>query len=122
MALQLVRFLELLHDPTNIIGSLYLPNFKAVGIGWALRRQGRGWLDSDWYREIEAPADSCSWLEAMIGDGARTIASVHLTRPRSARPFTTDVVQRSTRCVPGSRMPFANPVPRVGRKICFARA
>ncbi len=91
---QVGRFLELLRDPANIIGSIYLPNFKAVGIGWALHRQGPGWLDSDWYREVEAPVDSCWWLEAMIGDGARTIASVHLTRPRSARPFTADDVQK----------------------------
>ncbi len=94
MAPQMRRFLELLHDPANIIGSIYLPDFKAVGIGWALHRQGRGWLDSDWYREVEAPADSCWWLEAMIGNGARAIASVHLTRPRSARPFNADDVQK----------------------------
>jgi hypothetical protein len=88
------RFWGLLNDPSGIIGSLYLPVFRATGIGWTLQRQGRGWLGSDWYREIEAPVDSCWWLDAMIGDAGRTIAAVHLTRPRSARPFTVDDVQR----------------------------
>jgi hypothetical protein len=31
MAPQMGRFLELLHDPANIIGSLYLPSFKPLG-------------------------------------------------------------------------------------------
>jgi hypothetical protein len=114
MALHLERFLELLHDPANIIGSIYLPNFKAVGIGWALHRQGRGWLDSDWYQEVEAPADSCWWLEAMIGDGARTIASVHLTRPRSARPFTTDDVQKLDPLRPWLAHAFRRSLPESG--------
>jgi len=87
------RFWEFLHDPSNIIGSLYAPLFEATGIGWALHRQGRGWQDSDWYREIEAPFDSCWWLDAMIGNAGRTTAAIHLTRPRSARPFTADDVQ-----------------------------
>ncbi len=100
MALQMERFLELLHDPTNIIGSIYLPNLKAAGIGWALHRQGPGWLESDWYREVEAPVDSCWWLEAMIADGGQTFASLHLMRPRSARPFTVDDVQRLDRLRP----------------------
>jgi hypothetical protein len=114
MALQLERFLDLLHDPANIIGSIYLPNFKAIGIGWALHRQGRGWLDSDWYREVEAPADSCWWLEAMIGDGARTIASVHLTRPRCARPFTTDDVQKLDPLRPWLAHAFRRSLPESG--------
>lgn len=59
LAVRMERFVELLHDPANIIGSIYPSTFKAVGIGFALHRQGRGWLESDWYREIEAPVDSC---------------------------------------------------------------
>jgi hypothetical protein len=51
-------FWRLLNDPSGIIGSLYLPDFRATGIGWTLHRQGWGWLGSDWYREIEAPVDS----------------------------------------------------------------
>ena len=114
MAFHLDRFLELLHDPTNIIGSIYLPNFKSVGIGWALHRQGRGWLDSDWYREVEAPVDSCWWLEAMIGDGARSIASVHLTRPRSARAFTADDVQKLDPLRPWLAHAFRRSLPESG--------
>jgi hypothetical protein len=94
------HFWGLLNDPSGIIGSLYLPDFRAVGIGWTLHRQGWGWLGSDWYREIEAPVDSCWWLDAMIGDAGQTIAAVHLTRPRSARPFTVDDVQRLDRLRP----------------------
>jgi DNA-binding CsgD family transcriptional regulator len=100
MALYNVRFRQLLNDPSGVIGSLYLPDFKATGIGWTLHRQGWGWLGSDWYREIEAPVDSCWWLDAMIGDAGQTIAAVHLTRPRSARPFTVDDVQRIDRLRP----------------------
>ncbi len=36
----------------------------------------------------------------MIGDGSRTIGYVHLTRPRSARPFTVDDVQQLDRLRP----------------------
>jgi hypothetical protein len=93
-------FWEFLYDPSNIVGSLYLPIFRATGIGWTLHRQGRGWLDSDWYREIEAHLDSCWLLDAMIGDAGQTIAGVHLTRPRSASPFTADDVQRLDRLRP----------------------
>jgi len=90
-------FWGFLNDPSDIMGSLNLPNFRATGIGWTLHRQGRGYLDGAWYREIEAPVDSCWWLDAMIGDGGQTIAAVQLTRPRSARPFTGDDVQRLDR-------------------------
>lgn len=100
LAVRMERFVELLHDPANIIGSIYPSTFKAVGIGFALHRQGRGWLESDWYREIEAPVDSCWWIEAMIGDSAQTFATVHLTRPRRARPFTADDVQKLDRLRP----------------------
>jgi DNA-binding CsgD family transcriptional regulator len=100
MAFYRQRFWELLNDPSNIIGSLYRPLFEGIGIGWSLHRQGRGWLESDWYQEIEAPLDSCWCLEAMIGDGGRTIATVHLTRPRIARPFAVEDVQRLDRLRP----------------------
>jgi DNA-binding CsgD family transcriptional regulator len=71
-----------------------------VGIGWGLHRQGRGYLESGYYREIEAPLDSCWVLGAMIGDAGRTFGYVQLTRPRSARPFTVDDVQRLDRLRP----------------------
>ena len=100
MALYAARCSRLLNDPSNIIGSLFLPVLRATGIGWTLHRQGRGWLDSDWYREIEAPLDSCWWLDAMIGDAGQTIAAVNLTRPRSAHPFAVDDVQRLDRLRP----------------------
>ncbi len=70
------------------------PCFRAAGIGWTLHRQGRDWLESANYREVEAPLDSCWLLDAMIGGGGRTIAGMGLTRPRSGRPFTVDDVQR----------------------------
>lgn len=76
------------------LASLVMPSFHSVGIGWSLHRQGRGWLESAYYWEVEAPLDSCWILDAMIGDGGRTIAGLHLTRPRSARPFTVADVQR----------------------------
>jgi DNA-binding CsgD family transcriptional regulator len=99
-ALYRQRFWRFLNDRSGIIGSLYLPPFRATAIGWSLHLQGRGWLGSDWYREIEAPVDSCWLLDAMIGDGGRGFAGVHLTRPRSARPFTVDDVQRLDRLRP----------------------
>jgi hypothetical protein len=83
-------------DDPSAPASLWVPSFRATGIGWTLHFQGRDWLESGWYREIEAPLDSCWILDAMIGDGGRTPAFAHLmlTRPRSARPFTVDDVQR----------------------------
>jgi hypothetical protein len=80
--------------------SLWMPGFRAVGIGWTLHLQGRGWLECSWYRDLKAPTDSCWILDAAIGDGGRTSAGVHLTRPRSARPFTVDDVQRLDRLRP----------------------
>jgi len=73
---------------------------RAVAIGWTLHRQGRSYLESGYYREIDAPLDSCWILDTMIGDGGRTIGFVHLTRPRSARPFTVADVQRLDRLRP----------------------
>jgi DNA-binding CsgD family transcriptional regulator len=84
------RFMD---DPTSP-ASLWYPAFRNVAIGWSLHKQGRGWLDSGWYREVEAPLDSCWLLSGMIGEGRQSIAFVGLTRPRSARVFTVDDVQR----------------------------
>jgi DNA-binding CsgD family transcriptional regulator len=80
--------------------SVWMPSFRAKGIGWTLHMQGRGWLESGWYREMESPVDSCWILDAMIGDDAGTCALVVLTRPRSARPFVVDDVQRLERLRP----------------------
>ena len=90
------RLWKFADDPTSPL-SLWLPGFRVVGIGWSLHLQGRGWLDSSWYREIEAPLDACWMLDAMIGDCGHSIAFVQLTRPRSARPFAVDDVQRLDR-------------------------
>jgi DNA-binding CsgD family transcriptional regulator len=59
-----------------------------------LHRQGGSYLQSGYYREIEAPLGSCWLLDAMIGDGGQTIGFVSLTRPRGVRSFTVDDVQR----------------------------
>jgi len=87
---RLWRFL----DDSSIIGRLYLASAKAASIGWSLHLQGRDWLDSGWYREIEAPLDACWVLDAMVAVAGRTIGLVNLTRPRCARPFNVDDVQR----------------------------
>jgi len=87
---RLWRFMD---DPASLM-SLWVPGVRAVSIGWTLHRQGGDYLQSGYYREIEAPLDSCWLLDAMIGDDGRTIAFVSLTRPRSARPFMADDVQR----------------------------
>ena len=99
-ALYRERLWTFLDDPTSPVALLVGPTFRAIGIGWALPLQGRGWLDSAFYREIEAPLDSCWVLDAAIGDGSKTIATLHLTRPRSARPFRVDDVQRLDRLRP----------------------
>jgi hypothetical protein len=93
------RMWRFMDDPTSP-ASLWMPAFRNVTVGWSLPLQGRGWMDSGWYREIEAPLDSCWLLSGMIGDGARTVAFVGLTRPRSARAFTVDDVQRLDRLRP----------------------
>src|SRR5580704_14292983 len=87
-ALYRERLWTLMDDPNDPIGALWVPDVRAVGIGWTLPCHGRKWLESAWYREIVAPLDSCWILDAMIGDDGRTIACVLLTRPRSAHPFT----------------------------------
>jgi DNA-binding CsgD family transcriptional regulator len=87
-------------DPWSPTSITFGPAFRAVGIGWLLHLQGRGWLESRHYREIEAPLDACWILDAMLGDGGRSTAAINLTRPRSARPFTVDDVQRLDRLRP----------------------
>jgi DNA-binding CsgD family transcriptional regulator len=92
------RFMD---DPSSP-ASLYFPAIRAKAIGWNLHLQGRSWLESGWYREIEAPLDSCWILDAMMGDAGQTLTFAHvmLTRPRGARPFTADDVQRLDRLRP----------------------
>jgi hypothetical protein len=89
----LERFFAFLDDPTSL-PSLMIPAFHAKGIGWTLHRQGRGYLESGYYREVEHPIDSCWLLDAMIADTGLPFAGAALTRPRSARPFTADDVLR----------------------------
>jgi len=103
---RLWRFMD---DP-SALASLWHPLFRAVGIGWTLHRQGGAYLESAYYRELEAPLDSCWFLDAMIGDGDRTIGFVHLTRPRRARPFTADDVRRLDRLRPWLAHAFRRPL------------
>jgi DNA-binding CsgD family transcriptional regulator len=103
---RLWRFMD---DPTAL-ASLWHPLSRAVGIGWTLHRQGGAYLESAYYRELEAPLDSCWFLDAMVGDGGRTIGFVHLTRPRSARPFMVDDVQRLDRLRPWLAHAFRQPL------------
>ncbi|MCI0737082.1 MAG: hypothetical protein L0Y50_12575 [Beijerinckiaceae bacterium] len=93
------RFWRFMDDP-SALASLWVPGFRAVGIGWTLHRQTGGYLDTAFYREVAAPLDACWILDAMLGDGGRSIAVINLTRPRSARPFTVDDVQRLDRLRP----------------------
>jgi hypothetical protein len=92
-ALYRERFWRFMDDP-SALASLWVPACRAMGIGWALHRQGGGYLESSFYREFLVPLDVCWILDAMIGDSGRTIGFVHLSRPRSARPFNVDDVQR----------------------------
>jgi DNA-binding CsgD family transcriptional regulator len=103
---RLWRFMD---DPSALV-SLWIPAFRAVGIGWTLHRQGGDYLESRYYREIEAPLDSCWLLGGMIGDGGRSIAYIALTRPRSAHPFTVDDVQRLDRLRPWLAHAFRRPL------------
>jgi DNA-binding CsgD family transcriptional regulator len=79
---------------------LWTSCIHSVGIGWTLHLQGQGWLERAWYRELESPLDSCWVLDAMIGETGQTSAIVSLTRPRSARPFTAEDVERLDRLRP----------------------
>jgi hypothetical protein len=103
-------------DPSSPTSLTFGPAFRAVGIGWLLHLQGRGWLESRHYREIEAPLDACWILDAMLGDGGRSIAAINLTRPRSARPFTVDDVQRLDRLRPWLAHAFRRPNSRNARQ------
>jgi len=103
------RFWRFTNDRSSPM-SLWTPCFHAVGIGWTLPMQGRDWVDSNWYREIEAPLDSCWILDAMVGDAGRTSSIVSLTRPRSARRFTVDDMQRLDRLRPWLAHAFRRPV------------
>jgi DNA-binding CsgD family transcriptional regulator len=89
-------------DDPKAPASLWIPSIRAKAIGWTLHFQGRDWLESSWYREIEAPLDSCWILDAMIGDTGPTFAFAHLmlTRPRGGRPFTVDDMQSLDRLRP----------------------
>ncbi|MCI0466530.1 MAG: hypothetical protein L0Y57_05930, partial [Beijerinckiaceae bacterium] len=87
-------------DSSTKIGSVFLASVKAGAIGWLLPLQGRDWLESAFYREIEAPLDACWVLDAILTGGGQAIGLVNLTRPRSARPFTVDDVQRLDRLRP----------------------
>src|ERR1700674_5283631 len=49
------HFIEDRLSPMSLLASA----FRANAIGWTLHLQGRSWLESGWYREIEAPLDSC---------------------------------------------------------------
>ncbi len=93
------RLWQFMDDPSALV-SLWIPSFKAGAIGWSLHKQGRGYLQSGYYREIEAPLDSCWILSAMIGDSCLSNSHVSLTRPRGARPFAVDDVQRLDRLRP----------------------
>ena len=93
------RMWRFMDDPTSP-WSMWTPYIKAIGIGWTLHMQGRRWLDIGWYREVEALIDACWLLDAMIGDAGRPLAFIVLSRPRSARPFTVDDVQRLDRLRP----------------------
>lgn len=94
------RIWDFCNDPRSP-ASLWMAGFKAAGIGWDLHMQGRsGWFDSPWYQEMEAPLDSCWKLSAMIPGRGASIAFVQLTRPRSARGFTVEDVQRLDRLRP----------------------
>jgi len=99
-ALYRERLWTFMDDPSSPVSLFLGPARRAVGIGWALHRQGGGYLESRYYRELEAPLDSCWVLDSMIGDGGRCIAAVLLSRPRSARPFMVDDVQRLDRLRP----------------------
>jgi DNA-binding CsgD family transcriptional regulator len=109
-ALYRERFGPLMQDPTGL-GPLYLPAVRAVGIGWTLPLQARNWLERAWFKEIEAPLDACWILDTMVGESGRTIALVHLLRPRCARPYTADDAQRLDHLRPWLAHAFRSQMP-----------
>jgi DNA-binding CsgD family transcriptional regulator len=102
--------------------SLWQPCFDAVGIGWTLHMQGRGWHDTPWYKELELPLDSCWILDAMVGEAGRTNAIVSLTRPRRMKPFDADHVKKLDRIRPwlahALRRP-SEPDPNLAETACY---
>jgi hypothetical protein len=90
-------------DPSSPASLTFGPAFRAVGIGWLLHLQGRGWLESRHYREIEAPLDSCWISDAMLADGGRSLAAVNLTRRAAHAPLRWTMFSALTGCGPGSR-------------------
>jgi hypothetical protein len=95
------RMRRFMDDPTSP-WSMWMPYIHAIGIGWTLHMQGRRWLDTGWYREVEAMLDACWLLDAMIGDAGRPLALIVLSRPRSASPSRWTTCNGSTGCVHGS--------------------
>lgn len=45
------HFWRFMDDP-SALASLWMPAYRAVGIGWSLHMQGGGYLDSAFYREF----------------------------------------------------------------------
>jgi DNA-binding CsgD family transcriptional regulator len=118
------RLWQFMDDPSALI-SLWIPSFKAGAIGWSMHKQGRGYLQSGYYREILAPLDCCWILSGMIGDAGRSSSFVSLSRPRSARPFTVDDLQRLDRLRPWlayafRRRPTDNQILEDEAPICTA--
>jgi hypothetical protein len=86
LAKNISRFMD---DPTSP-WPMWTSYVKSFGIGWTLHMQGRGWLDTGWYREVEAQIDACWLLDAMVGDAGRPLAFIVLSRARTARPFRVE--------------------------------
>jgi hypothetical protein len=108
-ALYRERLWIFLRDPSSPVSLVFGPAFRAAGIGWALPLQGRGWLESAFYREIEAPLDSCWILDAAIGDRGNATATSRVHAARAPSRWTT--CNGSTGCVPGSRTRFGGLIP-----------
>jgi DNA-binding CsgD family transcriptional regulator len=102
-------------DPSSLVSFFFGQVLRKGGSGWALDRQGGGYLESPHFREIEAPLDACWFLDSLVSDGGRVIGWVHLTRPRSARPFTKDDVQVLNRLRPWLAHAFRRPNSGPGR-------
>jgi DNA-binding CsgD family transcriptional regulator len=109
-ALYRERLWQFMEDPSALC-SLWVPMVQNVAISWTLHRQiGANYLETGYFREVESVFDSCWVLDTMIGDGGRTIGFIHLTRPRSARPFTSAEVQRLDRLRPWIAHALRRPV------------
>jgi DNA-binding CsgD family transcriptional regulator len=67
----------------------YNDNLRKNLVGSTLHRQGGAYLQSRYYNEFERRLDSCWLIEAAISDENRPIASLALSRHRSARPFSS---------------------------------